>query len=111
MLGLLLAVLIVLAVLWIPLMLVRVAFKLIFGLVFLPFQLIGLVFRIVFGVVFGVLGVAARVLFSGAGLLALLVALVAFVILIPLVPVLLVGLGLWLLTRRSRPHTLLRTTA
>jgi hypothetical protein len=105
MLALLLFGLVVLALLWVPLMLLRVAFKVLFGLVFLPLKLVGVLFQ----VVFGVLGVVLRVLLSGAGLILALVAVVGLVILIPLIPFLLVGLVLWLVTRRQRPHGMLRT--
>jgi hypothetical protein len=55
-------------------------------------------------IVFGVVGLVFRVLFSGLGLLAGIIAFVAFVVLLPLLPFALLGLGLWLVLRESRPR-------
>ena len=98
MLGLIAFGLVVLALLWLPLLLLRVAFHVVFGLLLLPLKLLGLVLRIVFGVVGGVF----RVLFSGLGLLAGIAAFVLFVVLLPLLPFALLGLGVWLVLRESR---------
>ncbi len=98
MLELLLVGLVLLALLWLPILLLKVVFKLVFGLVFLPFKLLGAVFHIAFGVVGGLF----RVLFSGLGIVALLVAIVGAIILLPLLPLLLIGGVIWLLTRPPR---------
>src|SRR5437773_11167854 len=98
MLGLIAFGLVVLAVLWLPFLILRVALHVVFGLVLLPLKLVGLLLRIVFGVVGGVF----RVLFSGLGLLAGIAAFVLFVVLLPLLPFALLGLGLWLVLRESR---------
>lgn len=90
---------IVLGVLALPLLLLRIAFKLVFGLVFLPFQILGLLLRIVLGVA----GLGVRVLFSGLGLVLGLLAAVLVVVVVPLLPFVLLGLGLWLAFRHSRP--------
>ena len=88
--------LMVAAVVVLPLIILRLAI----GLVFLPFKLIGVVLRIVFGVV----GLVFKVLFSGVGLVFGLLAAVFFLVLLPLLPFALVGLGLWLVLRESRPR-------
>ena len=90
---------IVLGVLALPLLILRVAFKLVFGLVFLPFQILGLVLRFVFGVA----GLGVRVLFSGLGLVFGLLAAVLLIVMVPLLPFVLLGIGLWLVLRQSRP--------
>jgi hypothetical protein len=77
-----------------------VAFGLVFGLLFLPFKLLGLVLKVAFGVV----GVVFKVLFSGVGLVFGLLAAVFFLVLLPLLPFALVGLGIWLVLRQSRPR-------
>src|SRR5262245_11292597 len=99
MLGLLVLAVVVMALFWLPFLILRTALHVVFGLLFLPFKLVGLVFKIAFGVV----GVAFRVLFSGLGLLVGIAAFVAFVVLLPLLPFALLGLGLWLIVRESRP--------
>jgi hypothetical protein len=99
MLGLLTLAVVVLMILALPLLLLRLAFKLVFALVFLPFKLLGLVLKIAFGVV----GLVFRVLFSGVGLVFGLLAAVFFLVMIPLLPFVLLGLGLWLLLREARP--------
>jgi hypothetical protein len=83
-----------------PLLILRVAFGLVFGLLVLPFKLLGLVLKIAFGVV----GLAFRVLFSGIGLVFALLAAVFFFVLLPLLPFTLLGLGLWLILREGRPR-------
>ncbi len=88
------------ALIALPLLVLRVAFKLVFGLIFLPFKLLGVVLR----VVFGVLGAVFRVLFSGVGLVFALLAAVFFLVLLPLLPFVLLGLGLWLVLREGRPR-------
>ena len=88
--------LMVAAVVVLPLIILRLAI----GLVFLPFQLLGVVLRVVFGVV----GLVFKVLFSGVGLVFGLLAAVFFLVLLPLLPFALVGLGLWLVLRESRPR-------
>jgi hypothetical protein len=106
--------LVVLALLWLPVMLVRGAFRLFFGLVFLPLKLVGGIIKVIFGIfgaVFGVLGGLFRVLLSGVGLVAGLVAFVFFVLLLPLLPILLFVGGVWLLTRRSRRPATIRAIA
>jgi hypothetical protein len=99
MLALLALAIVVLAVLWLPFLILRVAFHVVFGLVFLPFKLLGLVLRIASGTV----GLVFRVLFSGIGLLVGVLAFVAFVLVLPLLPFALLGLGLWLVLREARP--------
>ncbi len=99
MLALMALAIVVLALLWLPFLILRVAFHVVFGLLLLPFKLLGLVVRIAFGVV----GLVFRVLFSGIGLLAGLLAFVAFVVVLPLLPFALLGLGLWLVLREARP--------
>ena len=88
--------LMVAAVVVLPLLILRLAI----GLVFLPFKLLGVVLRVVFGVV----GLVFKVLFSGVGLVFGLLAAVFFLVLLPLLPFALVGLGLWLVLRESRPR-------
>jgi len=75
--------------------------KLILFVVLLPFKILGLVFK----VVFGLLGVVGSVLMAVAGLVFGLLALAFVFLLIPLVPFLVIGAGIWLLVRASRPPT------
>ena len=98
MLALVVFALLVVGLLWLPLLLVRLAFKALFAVVLLPFKLVGLVLRILFGAV----GLAFRVVFSGMALVAGVLAFVAFVVVLPLLPLVLIGLGLWLVLRESR---------
>ena len=98
MLAVLALALMVAALFLLPLLILRVAFGLLFGLIFLPFKLLGVVLKIVFGVV----GLVFRVLFSGVGLVFALLAAVFFVVLLPLLPFALLGFGLWLVLRQSR---------
>lgn len=84
------------ALLALPLILLRLAI----GLVLLPFKLVGVVLKVVFGVV----GLVFRVVFSGVGLVFALLAAVFFVVLLPLLPFALLGFGLWLVFRESRPR-------
>jgi hypothetical protein len=104
MVALLALALMVAAVVLLPLLILRVAFGLVLGLLFLPFKLLGLVLKVAFGVV----GLAFRVLFSGVGLVFGLLAVVAAVVLLPLLPFVLLGLGIWVAVRASRPHRTLR---
>src|SRR6185436_17144595 len=100
MLAVLALALMVAALFLLPLLILRVAFGLVFGLLVLPFKLLGLVLKIAFGVV----GLMFRVLFSGVGLVFGLLAAVFFLVLLPLLPFALLGLGLWLILRESRPR-------
>ena len=100
MVALLALALMVAAVVLLPLLILRVAFGLVFGLLFLPFKLLGLVLKVAFGVV----GLVFRVLFSGVGLVFGLLAAVFVLVLLPLLPFALVGLGLWLVLREGRPR-------
>jgi hypothetical protein len=99
MLALLALAIVVLALVWLPFLILRVAFHVVIGLVLLPLKLLGLVLRIAFGVV----GLVFRVVFSGIGLLAGLLAFVAFVVVLPLLPFALLAFGLWLVLREARP--------
>jgi len=90
---------VMLGILALPLLILRLAFKIVFGLVFLPFHILGFLLKIAFGVA----GLGFRVLFSGVGLLFGLLAALAFVVLIPLLPLAILGFGIWLLVRESRP--------
>ena len=101
MIGLLALVATALVVLALPLLLLRLAFRVVFTLIALPFKILGLVL----GLAFGVVGFVFRVLFSAAGLVFGLLAAVAVLVLLPLLPFILVGLGLWLVLRQShRPR-------
>jgi hypothetical protein len=100
MVALLALALMVAAVVLLPLLILRVAFGLVFGMLFLPFKLLGLVLKVAFGVV----GLVFRVLFSGVGLVFGLLAAVFVLVLLPLLPFALVGLGLWLVLREGRPR-------
>jgi len=108
-----------------PLLLLKLAFKVVFGLILLPFKLLGLVFGLVLlpfkllglvlGMVFGVLGFAARAVFAGLGLvfslggaLFVLAAALFVLVLIPLLPFLLLGLGIWLVVRAPARRDVLR---
>ena len=88
------------ALIALPLLILKVAFQLVFGLILLPFKLLGVVLR----VVFGVLGAVFGVLFSGVGLVFGLLAAVFFLVLLPLLPFALLGFGLWLVLREGRPR-------
>jgi len=100
MLAVLALALMVAALFLLPLLILRVAFGLVFGLLFLPFKLLGVVLRVVFGLV----GLVFKVLFSGIGLVFGLLVAVFFLVLLPLLPFALVGLGLWLVLREGRPR-------
>ena len=87
-----------LVILALPLLLLKVAFQVLFALIALPFKLVGLVL----GVVFGVVGFAFRVVFSAAGIVFGLLAAVVCLVLLPLLPFALLGLGLWLVVRSGQ---------
>ena len=87
----LLGVVALVAVLFVPLLLVGLVFKLAFGLLFLPFKVLGLALKLAFGA----LHVAGRAMF---GLGALAFGLVALVLL-PLLPFLFLGLIVWAVFR------------
>jgi hypothetical protein len=90
-----------LMVLALPLLLLKLAFQVVFTLIALPFKLVGLVL----GLVFGVVGFVFRVLFSAAGLIFGLLAAVVFLVVLPLLPFVLLGLGIWLIVRQpGRPR-------
>jgi hypothetical protein len=88
-----------LLILILPLMLLGLLLKLVLFAVSLPFRVIGLAFKLVFGI----FGLVFKVLFSAAGLVGALVACFVVVMMLPLLPLLLVGAGLWLMTRPLRP--------
>ena len=98
MLGLLALVVTVLVVLAVPLLLLKLAFQLVFTLITLPFKLVGMVL----GLVFGVVGFVFKLLFSAAGLVFGLLAAVLLLLVVPLLPFVLVGLAVWLVVRESR---------
>jgi hypothetical protein len=81
----------------IPLLLLKVAF----GLVFLPFRILGAVLRGVASVLAGVGGVAAAVLGAAFAVGGVLLGLVLLPLL-PLLPLLFMGLVLWALLRATR---------
>jgi hypothetical protein len=91
------------ALVFVPLLLL----KLVFSLAFLPFRLVGLAFRLVFGA----LGGLFRVGFGLVGLVAGILAMAFFVVLLPLLPLLVVGGFVWLLTRLVRPRPAVRLIA
>lgn len=106
--------LLIVALLWLPFLLVKGALKLVIGLLVLPFKLVGLVFGIlggVLGVVFGLLGGVFRLLFSGVGLVAGILAFVLFVVLLPLLPIALAAGVLWLVARGTRRPATIRAIA
>lgn len=110
--------LVVMALLVLPFMLIGAIVKLFFGLVLLPFKLVGMVFKIVFGILggilglfFGIFGGIFRLLFKGAAILLGLPILLFVALVIPLLPFVIIGLGIWLVTRSRRRSTVLRAMA
>lgn len=91
------------ALVFVPLLLLKV----LFGLIFLPFRLVGFVFRIVFGA----LGGLVRVGFGIVGLVGALLAMAFFFVLLPLMPFLLLGGFVWLVARLARPRPAVRLIA
>ena len=83
-----------------PLVFVLVLVKVALALLFLPFKILGFVLRLVTGV----LGAVFGLVFSGLGLGLAALAVVAVVVLVPLLPVVLLGAGIWLVVRASRPR-------
>lgn len=108
MLGALLAVMIVAAVgvsllVAIPLMLLKVAFT----LVFLPFKILGGLLRGLAGLVAGLFGVLA----GGFGLILAVGGLLLGLVLLPLLPFLFVGALFWAALRMGRRPTAVRVVA
>ena len=91
------------AVVVLPLLLLKV----LFALLFLPFKLVGALFNLVFGIVGGLF----RVGFGLAVALFTLLAVVVVVVLLPLLPFLIVGGFVWLLARLARPRPAMRVIA
>ena len=87
-----------------PLLVVGVAFKILFTLVLLPFKIVGALVKGLLGLCAGLLGLAA----GGMGLLIGLVVTIAVAVLLPLAPLLLLGGVLWLALRLLRPATVQR---
>jgi hypothetical protein len=83
------------AVVVIPLLLLKLAFGLVTTVLFLPFKILGVLFRIGFGL----LAVVLKVLFTGVGLVLALVGILLGVVLLPLLPLILLGGLLWLVIR------------
>ena len=98
MLGLVMAALVVL-----PLLLLKVAFT----LLFLPFRILGGLLRAVVGLIAGVASVAA----AGFGLLFVVGGIVLGVVLLPLLPFLFVGLILYALMGASRRPATVRVVS
>lgn len=74
--------------------------KLVVWVVLLPFKLIGLVVKVAFGVV----GLVGSILLAIAGAVVGVIAVTFMVLLIPLLPLAVIGGGIWLLVRASRPR-------
>ena len=84
------------ALLALPLLMVRVAFKIAIS----PAAIVGLLLRIAFGVV----GLVFRVVFSVIGVLLGVLAFVLFLVVLPLLPLAIVGFVVWLIVRETRPR-------
>ncbi len=87
----------------IPLMLLKVAFT----VLFLPFRILGALLRVVAGVLAGVAGVAA----TAVGLLLAVGGVLLGLVLLPLLPFLFVGAMLWAAVRLTRRPTAVRVVA
>lgn len=96
---LLLSALVLGALIVIPLIALLVVGKLVFALILLPFRIIGAFV----GAAVGILGVVAKILVVGAGLIVGVTLLAGGLALIPLIPVVLLALFVWLLARLLRP--------
>jgi hypothetical protein len=104
---LLVSVLVFGAMIVIPLIALCVVGKLVLALVLLPFRVIGAFL----GVAVGVVGVVAKVLLVGAGLIVGVALLAGGLALIPLIPVLLLALFVWLVARLFRSTPTVRPIA
>jgi hypothetical protein len=76
----------------VPLVILGVAFKVLFALVLLPFKILGGLFKGVLGLLGGLFGLVVGGVGLGFGLIVLLVVFV----LLPLAPLLLLGAIVWL---------------
>jgi len=90
-----------------PIIVVGVAFKLLFFLVMLPLRLIGALFGLFATVVSGL----ATTLLTVVGSLAGLGLLVGALFVVPFIPLLLFALGIWVLLRLARPRASVRASA
>jgi hypothetical protein len=103
----LISVLVVGAMIVIPLIALCVVGKLVLALILLPFRIIGAFV----GAAVGVLGVVAKVLLMGAGLIVGATLLAGGLALIPLIPVVLLVMFVWLVARLLRPTPTARPVA
>lgn len=101
---LLISVLVVGAMIVIPLIALCVVGKLVLALVLLPFRIIGAFVGVAVGVV-------AKVLLVGAGLIVGVALLAGGLALIPLIPVVLLALFVWLVARLFRSTPTVRPVA
>jgi len=101
---LLVSVLVVGAMIVIPLIALCVVGKLVLALVLLPFRIIGAFVGVAVGVV-------AKVLLVGAGLIVGVALLAGGLALIPLIPVVLLALFVWLVARLFRSTPTVRPVA
>jgi hypothetical protein len=91
------------ALLAVPFLLLVVGLKVLFALVLLPFKIVGGIVKGLFGLVFGLLGGIFGLFAGGIGLLFGLGVLLLVVVVLPLAPLLLLGGVVWLVLKATNP--------
>ena len=83
----------------VPLVILAVAFKVLFALILLPFKIVGGLLKGLLGLIGGLFGLVA----GGTGLVFGLLALLVVFVLLPLAPLLLLGAIVWLALKAFSP--------
>jgi hypothetical protein len=93
------------ALLAIPFLLLVVGLKVLFALVLLPFKIVGGLIKGLFGLVFGLIGGLFGLVAGGVGLVFGLGILLLVLVVLPLAPLLLLGGVVWLALKAASPST------